>query len=64
MTIPGFSSEEQHAAPIKKSAATEAHKQVQSNYGNISKKNDLVSLNLSPFAAHQSVEEIKEIIMN
>lgn len=28
MTIPGFSTEEQHAAPIKKSAATESHKQV------------------------------------
>ena len=28
MTIPGFSTEEQHAAPIKKSSATEAHKQV------------------------------------
>lgn len=28
MTIPGFSAEEQHAAPVKKSSATEAHKQV------------------------------------
>ena len=33
MTIPGFATEEQRAAPVKKSAATESHKQVMDSYG-------------------------------